>query len=273
MKIAVGILSCSLTLGLTSAALADAVVISDAQWIPYSNVYLQASNQGFPLSPTPNGPGTFTASGSDSGGSISATLTGSGQPGPAVSASATGVGNNFESLASIEYTLYYYVDIVGPAGPVTVGVHSTGIATAFSENPLYTGTGSASVQIFTSDGSIFDRALAQSQLARPSESFNLSTTVQENANTEFEVILDVDVSVMTSSGTASGYGFVDPYFFIPISDPDAGDYTILTSAGIGNSPVSGVPEPSTWALMLIGFAGIGFAGYCRAAYRPLRAIG
>jgi hypothetical protein len=25
--------------------------------------------------------------------------------------------------------------------------------------------------------------------------------------------------------------------------------------------VSGVPEPSTWAMMLLGFAGLGLAGY------------
>ena len=30
-----------------------------------------------------------------------------------------------------------------------------------------------------------------------------------------------------------------------------------------------VPEPSTWAMMLLGFAGLGFAGYRRA--RELRA--
>jgi hypothetical protein len=27
---------------------------------------------------------------------------------------------------------------------------------------------------------------------------------------------------------------------------------------------TGVPEPSTWAMMLIGFAGLGYAGYRRA---------
>jgi hypothetical protein len=33
---------------------------------------------------------------------------------------------------------------------------------------------------------------------------------------------------------------------------------------------SPVPEPSTWAMMLLGFAGLGFAGYRRAkAGRPL----
>ena len=30
------------------------------------------------------------------------------------------------------------------------------------------------------------------------------------------------------------------------------------------SDVEGVPEPSTWAMMLLGFAGLGFAGYRRA---------
>jgi len=28
--------------------------------------------------------------------------------------------------------------------------------------------------------------------------------------------------------------------------------------------LSGAPEPSTWALMLLGFAGLGYAGYRRA---------
>jgi hypothetical protein len=34
------------------------------------------------------------------------------------------------------------------------------------------------------------------------------------------------------------------------------DYTLTIGA---------VPEPSTWALMLLGFAGLGFAGYRRSA--------
>jgi hypothetical protein len=29
-----------------------------------------------------------------------------------------------------------------------------------------------------------------------------------------------------------------------------------------------VPEPSTWAMMLLGFAGLGFAGYRRTAEGP-----
>jgi hypothetical protein len=34
-------------------------------------------------------------------------------------------------------------------------------------------------------------------------------------------------------------------------------------------PVEGVPEPSTWAMMLLGFAGLGYAGFMRASKTTL----
>jgi hypothetical protein len=39
----------------------------------------------------------------------------------------------------------------------------------------------------------------------------------------------------------------------------ANAYSLEFSPGVGNSAISGVPEPSTWAMMLLGFAGLGFA--------------
>jgi hypothetical protein len=36
---------------------------------------------------------------------------------------------------------------------------------------------------------------------------------------------------------------------------------------VTNYSVSAVPEPSTWAMLLFGFAGLGFAGYRRAKNR------
>jgi hypothetical protein len=45
------------------------------------------------------------------------------------------------------------------------------------------------------------------------------------------------------------------------------DLTIITSVGVGDFVLGGaVPEPSTWAMMLVGFAGLGFAG-CRSTRR------
>jgi PEP-CTERM motif len=61
-----------------------------------------------------------------------------------------------------------------------------------------------------------------------------------------------------------------PVFGLPIMQPPATvTETIngrsLTSIGIGASSAfvfqNDTPEPSTWAMMLVGFAGLGFAGY------------
>ena len=74
------------------------------------------------------------------------------------------------------------------------------------------------------------------------------------------------------------YGW-QPYAFTAPSD---GDYTFTATMRSGDgyyyndaalrldaiepapSAVAAVPEPSTWAMMLLGFAGLGYAGYRRA---------
>jgi hypothetical protein len=68
-------------------------------------------------------------------------------------------------------------------------------------------------------------------------------------------------------GPQSASAYLDPYFSIDPSTPNADQYSILTSPGIGNALPSAIPEPATWAMMLIAFAGLGFAGYPRAARR------
>jgi hypothetical protein len=59
---------------------------------------------------------------------------------------------------------------------------------------------------------------------------------------------------------------IDPVFTLPA--PYDNEYTILFSPGILN--MAGVPEPSTWAMLLLGFAGLGFAGY-RSSRRSAKA--
>jgi hypothetical protein len=40
-----------------------------------------------------------------------------------------------------------------------------------------------------------------------------------------------------------------------------GGVTFTSDSGV--LLTAGVPEPSTWVLMLLGFASLGYAGYCR----------
>lgn len=48
-------------------------------------------------------------------------------------------------------------------------------------------------------------------------------------------------------------------------------YDTHTNGLFATAGVAPVPEPSTWAMMLIGFAGIGYAGYRSARKRSVAA--
>ena len=60
--------------------------------------------------------------------------------------------------------------------------------------------------------------------------------------------------------------FVDPYLSIASGTPGAALYSFEFPVGVGNQPGIGgaVPEPATWAMMLIGFAGLGFVSRRKA---------
>ncbi len=107
-------------------------------------------------------------------------------------------------------------------------------------------------------------------------SFNWSTNDQDytfQTNTRYDIVLTTEVvSSAHRSGTASLSAFVDPTFTIDAPDPDL--FQIVFSEDITNSPdvTNAVPEPSTWAMMLLGFAGVGFMAYRRKSGAALKVI-
>jgi hypothetical protein len=97
----------------------------------------------------------------------------------------------------------------------------------------------------------------------------LGNTSTFNDEVLIEANFDVSVSVYASAGanfestyasyteTAEGGASADPTFVI-----DEPGYSAYSIEGVPAGPAStAVPEPSTWAMMLIGFAGLGYAGY------------
>jgi hypothetical protein len=61
--------------------------------------------------------------------------------------------------------------------------------------------------------------------------------------------------------------FLDPYFYIDPTFANASDYSIIVSPGVGNFAA---PEPSTWTMVLLGIASLGFARFRPEGREPGR---
>ncbi|HEY1782415.1 MAG TPA: PEP-CTERM sorting domain-containing protein [Roseiarcus sp.] len=182
-------------------------------------------------------------------------------PSPSLYASAA--TNSVDALAEADsdVQLTYQVEIIGAPGLVDLRVQaassSSSSATSSSadtELNLELPIGGVAVEyIFETDSQL---GAAAGGFA---ESFNLDTTYTTQADSPFVVSMQVSASSGNDeTGSGSATAELDPIFSVPIG------YSIVFSPGVGNSPIAaGVPEPSTWALMTLGFAGLGFASWRR----------
>lgn len=122
-----------------------------------------------------------------------------------------------------------------------------GVCSAFAENATFTVT-SNSITLAEDGGSSYTPA-AFNGLQYSNLGFGSGIT-GFSLSTDLAGLTASDVSFTGSSieFNAQGLSFPDAYFV-----------TLTLS--------SGVPEPSTWAMLVLGFAGLGFAGYRRAKAR------
>jgi hypothetical protein len=87
-------------------------------------------------------------------------------------------------------------------------------------------------------------------------------------NGQQEVELLATSFSLTDTGATYLYGITDP--LSATSAPQNEAFTQLAEApadadfkGVSFAPVAAVPEPSTWAMMILGFIGVGFTAYRR----------
>jgi hypothetical protein len=156
-------------------------------------------------------------------------------PTTSVSLTSTGLG----SVGVVE--LRYYFEATGPAGNLLINVNASG-----STSPLGAGEDAFIVQPYQSSA-------AGPFIESPTQG---AWTISQEGSFVANAIYQVSLQVEVENG---GSAYIDPTFTI---DPAyASNYSLTFSAGIA----SGVPEQSTWAMMLLGFAGIGFMAYRRKA--------
>jgi PEP-CTERM motif len=92
------------------------------------------------------------------------------------------------------------------------------------------------------------------------DSFDGIVMIEANFDVEVDVAASAQAQFIGSaaySESAGGSAYADPNF--TIDDPAFADYTIV---GVPVGPaVAAAPEPATWAMMLLGFAGFGLVSY------------
>jgi PEP-CTERM motif len=141
--------------------------------------------------------------------------------------------------------------------------------------------GSASVTILDTRGlsgfgTILDSEfiLTDTGLTKPNTSGGVNQTITLYSYVTYQVTLfagvDLSTGVPNCCEKFPAYAnlFVDPTFVVDPGNPDAADYVISLSANLAPFAGSAVPEPSTWAILLFGLAGLGYAGVRRAGIAP-----
>jgi len=219
-----------------------------------------------------SGSSPVSHSGSFVSNSLNVTASGTETSLPYVSVSASSggcqsscAGGGVSATAQVSYSIEW----IGPSG-VRV---PTIIDTAGGIGPT-TGSASASAHVsLTPAGGLgltgFNAATFLNGSCDPSGCVNGTQHISMLSDTVYTVQVFASVGVSDNfAGSTSAWA--DPHFFIDPNFADGGEFSLLISPGVGNS-VSAVPEPSTWAMLLLGFAGIGFMTYRRKSQLGLMA--
>jgi hypothetical protein len=178
---------------------------------------------------------------------------------PAVQMTATSSSGGLDTVNAGAGVLYYF-EFVGPSGTQIPIIIDTSLSTAITGN-----AGASSSIIINTDPS-----------DQVSPSFNASVTACQNNTSPFAcegdpgvfegaihltAISDVQgqIDLFIRTGGALGglaAASADPKIMIDPSFSGASNFSLVLSTGVGNALTS-VPEPASWALMLVGVGSLG----------------
>jgi hypothetical protein len=184
---------------------------------------------------------------------------------PAASANMVSGGCTSNGCAGGSYGVTsivdYHIEVSGAVGVMVPYYFDTaGGITATGQF----GTGSASVSLIAPGGiglTGFDASTILEEngnVACSDGCVNSTQHVNLLTNTQYMVEVSASAGALTNSA-ASVLAGADPYIFIDPAFVGGDQFSLLISDGVGN--VAAVPEPSTWAMVILGFAGIGFMAY------------
>jgi hypothetical protein len=182
-------------------------------------------------------------------------------PSPAISVSASIQNGGNQAIAYETFSYYFAVsssaNTIIPIIFTASGMVSPSSTTANEAQLQINSTLDGSLLLSTSACQSGGGAGCASLNNQPS--FAISQQIMVSTNVAYEVQESV-FALAQSTYQTSGTSTIDPVIsFAP--GVDTTGLTFEFSDNVGN--VAAVPEPSTWALMMLGFAGIGFTAYRR----------
>jgi PEP-CTERM motif len=186
-------------------------------------------------------------------------LTADSSIGPNVSPSIFGRGN---------MSLFYSLEILGPAGAVPVLIGAAGVAQGFANSGA-----SFAVESFwqvRDAGTVLigdDIRSGQIDGGSFSQSFGhtVGITLATNHVYEIAMLADAAAAATLEGSRASAHASVDPFFSFDLGvDPSV--FSFHLSDGIGNVAATAVPEPSTFMLLASALLVLGL--WRRASTQP-----
>lgn len=237
-----------------SAGPAAAVVLPDA--ISYQYFGLNYANNIL----TSNTVGTLSYTGSPGCGSVCSATS---QLGASPSVSATESEIIFDRYQTgggeVKSSLGYYMEFLGAPGALNVTLHALDSLSAADSSQISAslrfGLAGPSTNSFNNFSSVlFQEADCLNGCPSPGfgispQSFTPDNQVQILANTLYFLQMDLLIGARPYGGQVTG--LIDPTF----STAAAGQFVF--SPGVLGQTAPAVPEPSTWAMMLLGFFFIG----------------
>jgi hypothetical protein len=171
------------------------------------------------------------------------------------------------AIVALQYDFTLTGGRVGDLVPILVHTHMSTDVTP-SEDPNNANSASAGINLFGLSGlggNIINNGPGASACslspgpAGCANEFEDDLALTLASGSAERVYLHIIVAASSNSDGAASAS-IDPFIFVDPHFANAGDYAITVSSGVANAPpVSEVPEPSVWALVLAGFGGLGAA--------------
>jgi hypothetical protein len=165
-------------------------------------------------------------------------------------------GQFYYSTGGVEGTTTYDFTVTGGATGDIVPIDIDASVDATASNAY-----AFSRLIVTTGGDNYfaQESVAENPICDGTCSHTFDGTLHLNAKVGLDdsVYMEIEVETRYDNDVQSATASVDPYIYIDPTFARASDYGIEVSPDVGNTPVSTVPEPGTWGLMLTGFGILG----------------